>query len=142
MLLLSSYSLSRPSFISSAAAIYGLRGTGEMHDPCNLKRHPQTHSLRHPNRYNAVHLTILTSLFLRHSPMTHSSLLHPLSAMIEAVDPKHSRLMTGPSRLHDALSVGLLHIQIPRVGNFLDDPYNYYSWATLPGSCCLRTTHF
>jgi hypothetical protein len=44
---------------------------------------------------------------------------------MEAADPKHGRLMTGPSQLHDALEpLGLLNIQIPRVGNFfrLGDP--------------------
>ena len=44
---------------------------------------------------------------------------------MEAAGPKHGRLMTGPSQLHDALeALGLLDVQIPRVGNFfgLDDP--------------------
>ena len=39
---------------------------------------------------------------------------------MEAADPKHSRLMTGPSQLRDAReALELLNVQIPGVGNFV-----------------------
>jgi len=135
MLSLFSYSQPRPSSIYSVAAeMDHWHGTGGTHDPYNLQRCPRTHSPRHSprhlNRCNAVQCTILTNPFLWHLPTTHSSLLHQLSTKMEVADPKHGRLMTGPSPLHDALkALGLLHLQI-RVGNFvsLDDP----TFALLP----------
>jgi len=145
MLLLFSYSQSRPSFIYSAAAeMDHWRGTGEMHDPCNLQRFPRTHSPRHsphhPNRYDAVQCTILTSPFLWHLPTTHSSLLRRLSTPMEVADPKHGRSMIGPTPLHDALeALGLLHIQIQRVGNFFSS--DHPTFALLPSHAppCLTT---